>query len=311
MKIRKGFVSNSSSSSFILISESDVPSSREVMRSSLEDFLERDDVFGDYYPFKEKIGEFLNINYLPRIREERDLKRNIYVPVSIPQEVRYCRSDIAKVTSLKDKIVYLYSLYCYYLVLSRSSQSLTITQILKKIDSARRKIIKLGRKYGYDIYLESFPVNIYLSRDYDSKKREFSKHKHLELSVNVSTECCYSGEVFRMFEDKDTLELERALFNPQSFCVLGGDEYSETFDLGFFSKKDIDKDPYPYHLIADYSEDWGSRVPDYWDNDHIPDSPTLEEIEREFPGTSWEEKWSYSRAQKNLPFNDGYDESII
>ena len=70
----------------------------------------------------------------------------------------------------------------------------------------------------------------------------------METFVKSQTECLYVEEVVNLIENEDTTDLESYIFNPNSFCILGGDEYRENRRLRDMMKQKVN---YPYMVIAD------------------------------------------------------------
>ena len=83
--------------------------------------------------------------------------------------------------------------------------------------------------------------------------------------IDINNECEYASDVAEIVENEDTTELESYLFNPHSFCVLGGDEYSETFRLAHKMRKFVDKEGYEYRKFGDIIEDHEIGDPYPWD----------------------------------------------
>lgn len=218
MKLRCGFVSNSSSSSFIVISKEDI-----------KDFAQR-----------------------PKSEEDR------YVTVRVEEGTSYCRSDIMLCESLEDKIKYVVALYA---IKYQSDES-----YFAKMEYCRAKLCRLGRKYGYILALSSPPLrgelrNRELEGSCDETSEDYvdiflnNENTYIDTYINVSTECLYIPEIVKLVENEDTTELESFLFNPHSFGVLGGDEYSETDRLAYKMRKAVDKAGYEYRKFGDDAPD--------------------------------------------------------
>ena len=74
----------------------------------------------------------------------------------------------------------------------------------------------------------------------------------------------YKQDVVDIIENKDTTEFESYLFNPHSFCLLGGGEYLETHILIRKMRKFVDGEGYEYRKFGDISQDHeiGDPLPD-------------------------------------------------
>ena len=83
--------------------------------------------------------------------------------------------------------------------------------------------------------------------------------------IDINNECEYASDVVEIVENEDATELESYLFNPHSFCVLGGDEYSETRRLAHKMRKFVDKEGYEYRKFGDIMEDHEIGDPYPWD----------------------------------------------
>lgn len=235
MKIRNGFVSNSSSSSFILIS-------------------------------REK-----NIPNAPRFEETfKDARGKIkkyweYITVDASIEGCYNRDNIKRLNTIEEKIIYLMHLYAYYYQEIKPLENYFI-----KLSDMKDKIQNLGKQRGYILYIKYPALNGNVEMYTFNKK-----HKQIYTWVNVSTECTYVKEVVKLMESGDTSDLESFIFNPHSFALLGGDEYEETYDLMYQAKKEVKKMGYPYERIADYPDiekgscKWNPEYEYHW-GEHIP-----------------------------------------
>ena len=73
--------------------------------------------------------------------------------------------------------------------------------------------------------------------------------------VNIENDCDYLEEVAKIIENEDTTELESYLFNPHSFCIFGGYEYPKTLRLAHKMRKFVDKEGYEYRKFGDIIED--------------------------------------------------------
>ena len=226
MKIRSGFVSNSSSSSFLLISkEREIPNSKK---------------YGE--TFENYSGE--------RLPDYERISIDATTPVS------YCRSDIKLVTSLEDKLTYLTHIYAYWY-----QNETPVEQYFIKMSKFAEKILELGKKRWYLIVIHTPPLYGSLDKyaDIDGK----FDNERLETWVAVDTEATYVKEVADMVDDEDTTRLEEFLFNPNSFALLGGDEYEETYRLEREAKKKVVAAGFEYERIADYPDREKGYYPDY------------------------------------------------
>lgn len=311
MKIRSGFVSNSSSSSFILIADTEIPPVEEIL-NDYRTTQTAENCFGDkYYLYSEKVHEFFKEDPPVKFVDFPWKKKRVYITVDTTGEFYFNRSDIRVVKTIEEKIQYIFALYC--LDLTRE-EKITPSRYFKAAIKARNKIAKLCKKHSYYLSMEIIPLS---ASKWERKTNYF---------VNVYTECNYTDSIVKMIDAEDTSELEKFIFNPKSFCILGGDEYEETFRLEFEEKQKIKANPYPYHRYADYPDhhkgdisyyegdgtpvyydydyEWGEYEPYYYNTERIPDHITMEELEKEFPDNTWEENWELRRSQSNLPWND-------
>lgn len=191
MKYRNGFISNSSSCSFVLIANTKPQDSSQYGKTWTHKITGKK--HNDY--------EILHIK-------------------DFEGETHYCRGDIIWVKSIEEKIRYVMALYAYYYQHSKN--------YFKKLLSARDKIYKLGIKHWYSMTVPVPPLRAYYTHDYDYKTGKKKGPRKIETYIDVYTECCYVKDIVRMIEDKDTTKLDSFIFNKESFAVLGGDEYVET-----------------------------------------------------------------------------------
>ena len=217
MKIRNGFVSNSSSSSFMIISKEDIDSA-------------------------------------PLMHADED---DSWLEVEADDKTCYNRGNNCRLDTLCDKVKYLTILYAYHY--QRDPRYFFL------MDDLRNKFQKLCKKYGYSLYLQTPSLRgVVRSNKYDMKTHTYKKcEPFVETYIESSTECTYVSEVVELIEAEDTTELESFLFNPHSFCILGGDEYYENAVLAYQARQEID---YPYRRISDDGGDFEADDPCPWRN---------------------------------------------
>jgi len=216
VKIRNGFVSNSSSSSFILIAKTPVPNSKNYGKTFTRESSRNKTVHKDW--------EYIDVG-------------DMY------GEISYCRGDIMRINTIEEKTRYVMSLYAYYYQRDKD--------YFEKVLTLRDKISSLGKKRWYCINMSIPPLSARWAWDHDWSKEGDSRipgTKKVETSVNIYTECNYVKELVDMCEDEDTTRLDSFLFNPQSFGILGGDEYEETDRLRAQCVPEL---TYEYERIAD------------------------------------------------------------
>lgn len=200
MKTRHGFVSNSSSSSFVVISKEPL----DVIKPADENSPD---------------------------------KGCIYVTTT---GTSYCKNNISICRTLEDKLRHFVVLYAIYYQESKD--------YFLKMEFLKRKIKDLGKKYGYLIAVECPPLSGYIPQ-YKKGRPEVTTF------VDIDNECDYLVDVVDIIENEDTTEFESYLFNPHSFCVLGGYEYPKTLRLAHKMRKFVDKEGYEYRKFGDIIED--------------------------------------------------------
>lgn len=229
MKIRNGFISNSSSSSFVLIANTKPQDSQYYGRTWTHKTTGK--VNDDY--------EILHVN-------------------AFGEEENYCRGDIIWVRSIVGKIKYLMAMYAYYYQHSKN--------YFEKVLTLRSKIFNLGIKHWYAIGIPIPPLLARFDYDYDFETRTKKKDtKKIETYINIFTECTYIKDLVKMIEDEDTTRLDSFIFNKDSFAVLGGDEYSETAELSrravnYLNEIRKDNPGFSYIRFADYEDHEAGEV---------------------------------------------------
>ena len=215
MKIRNGFVSNSSSSSFVVISKEPL----DVIKPAGKDAPD---------------GGYIRVT---------------------TAGASYGKYNISICKALEDKLRHFVALYAIYYQRSKD--------YFLKLDLLKHKIWSLGEKYGYRIVVECPPLSGYIpwfklpwhNRPPLSGNVSQQEPPEAVTFVNIENECDYLEEVVKIIENEDTTELESYLFNPHSFCVLGGYEYPKTLRLTHKMRKFVDKEGYEYRKFGDIIED--------------------------------------------------------
>ena len=214
MKIRNGFVSNSSSSSFVVISKEPL--------SVIE-------------------------------HADKDAPDGGYVRVTTAG-ASYLRDNISVCRTLEDKLRYFTALYAIYYEEDKD--------YFIKMDRFQRKVEALGEKYGYKITVACPPLSGCV-RDLAWDTQE---DPEVVTYVDIPCQCIqlYKQDVVDIIENKDTTEFESYLFNPHSFCLLGGGEYPETHRLIKEMREFVDKEGYEYRKFGDIPRDHeiGDPLPD-------------------------------------------------
>ena len=214
MKIRNGFVSNSSSSSFVVISKEPL----SVIKPADESTPDRG-----------------------------------YIRVATTG-ASYLKDNISICRTLEDKLRYFTTLYAIYYEEDKD--------YFIKMHRFQSKIETLGEKYGYKITVKCPPLSGCV-RDLAWDSRGDSE---VVTYVDIPCQCTQLCEqdVVDIIENKDTTELESYLFNPHSFCVLGGYEYPKTLRLAHKMRRFVDKEGYEYRKFGDVVEDHevGDPIPE-------------------------------------------------
>lgn len=261
MKIRNGFVSNSSSSSFLIIAQSHIPDSIELRLMYLSKSYHYGYSGRKIYDYEQELYKYIEE---PDILADNPTKpeynyQRIYV--NFPKEINYNRGDIMELTSIGDKIKYCMALYSYNYCRDKDYYI--------KVMAMNSKLRNLCKKYKYILYIQQIPLTAHYKFDWDEKTKKCFNTGELETDIDVYTECSYVSSLVQLMEDPDSTKLEQFIFNPYSFAILGGDEYNETYRLAYEARQQVD---YPYDFLGDEDKaTWGTTVPDYWDADHIPD----------------------------------------
>ena len=214
MKIRSGFVSNSSSSSFVVISKEPLSVIKPADESTPD-------------------GGYIRVT---------------------TTGASYSKNNISVCRTLENKLRHFTALYAIHYEEDKN--------YFIKMNRFQSKIEALGEKYGYKITVECPPLSGCV-RDlaWDSQG-----DPEVVTYVDIPCQCTrlYEQDVVDIIENKDTTELESYLFNPHSFCLLGGSEYLETRRLIREMRKFVDKEGYEYRKFGDIPRDHeiGDPLPD-------------------------------------------------
>lgn len=227
MKIRNGFVSNSSSASFVLIGSTlpkDSPNYGRTFTRTSTGASGNSTVHNDYDVI------------------------NVY---GYEGETNLCRSDIMWISTKAGKIWYIIAIYAKWYE--------NDPDYFRKVLDARDKISELARKHWYSLKMTIPSLCGYYEKDWDEEKKKLVKTDKIQTCVNIYTECTYSSKIVEMIEDDDTSLLDRFIFSDHSFCVLGGDEYDETYALqreavDYLNKIRKDNPDFSYVMFADYED---------------------------------------------------------
>lgn len=258
MKIRQGFVSNSSSSSFIVVSKEKLPKPEVQMN------------------------------------KETGRAHYEYLDMDFYGEIDYCRSDIQAITEVKDKIRFVKCIYALEKLYSKEEEYTTETlpEYLEYLYKAGKRLLDVCRRYGYVLNNDWPPIHFVRNDEkYDWEKHEYAPCPvTYRASLDVSTEIGVCKEIVHMMEAESTDELERFLFDPRSFAVVGGDEYPrEMAVVEWPLRQKVDYD-YDFYSDNKSKEEWGTKEPDYYSSESIPDLDIDEDRRND-------------EYQANLPFN--------
>lgn len=253
MKIRSGFVSNSSSSSFVVISKEDISS---------------------------------DINCPHRLPLPEAVE-DTYKIVEIPEGTSYCRGDIKLLNTLEDKLKFLVAMYAY------SYQHEEARSYFTRMIACRDKLSGICSRYGFQVAIHTPPLRGYVEsilldehyQDYKSEEENClspdinelvksitdSSQTSFSTYIDISTECHFLPEMVDLVENRDTSKLESYLFNPHSFCVIGGDEYLETSRIAYKMKQYIKKEGYEYIKFGDDTADHEIGDPCSWSESGVYD----------------------------------------
>ena len=152
MKVRNGFVSNSSSSSFVLIANTPAQDSTQYGKTFTRSSRNNSTVHNDY--------EILHIE-------------------DYEGETSYCRSNIMWVSSITGKIRYIIAIYARYYENNPN--------YFQKVLDARNKIFKLGIKHWYSIDIPIPPLFARHLRDFVSSHHQQKGVARDHLSLFISS----------------------------------------------------------------------------------------------------------------------------
>lgn len=272
MKIRNGFVSNSSSMSSIVFPKDD-----NILIN------EDDPAFEGY----------LHVD----VQEEDYGRSRNEILISIEDKLRFFIA------------MYAYDNHPdSYEAKTQEELDKKLENYFEKMSTLREKLHKMFRKYDIDVYLCTPEVTVREDTDFDPETGSFIKTGLRTYGIHISTE----NFIFSSVADMTDEQLEKFLFDKRSFAIVGGDEYRECYDNEWRMKQTIDYEyerfaDHEDHEEGDYSytdsegvkhywehsSHWGEIVPDYYDTDHIPDYD------------HWDDE------QPNLPFSKDYQEDIL
>jgi len=217
-----------------------------------------------------------------------------YISVEVIEE-DYSRSRNEVVRSIEDKLRLVTSFYAMnYSDWENFDEDLYIRQMTL----FRHKIRELGEKYNYRIAITTPPIFFYNDFDFDEEGNPI-EYNRVCKEIKVSTEWWEGvGLIKDIVEDKDTSRLERLLFNPQSFFIVGGDEYSKNYDLQYYERQKVNKQKYGYEVFGDETKkSWGQWEP-YYVHGRVP------EYDHYANDEDWcDESWDEHYCQPNLPFD--------